>query len=96
MQELNSEETLKSPGKWRWLPWGWGTGRGRWGAGSAPRHGLTALSCLGCPWWCPPWNVFFAYGKLAMSGTVCRSLVSDQAPVRRPELAFPKIMPILR
>lgn len=39
---------------------------------------------------------FFACGKLAMVGTVCRSLMSDQMPERRPGLAFPKIMAILR
>ena len=38
----------------------------------------------------------FACGKLAVAGMVCRSLVSDQTPVRMPGLVLPKIMTILR
>lgn len=54
-------------------------------------------------WWASAvWGVLgdvhrlFACGKLAVAGTVWRSLVSDQSAVRRPGLAFPNIMAILR
>lgn len=56
-----------------------------------------ALSAMGCPWRCPPRNIFLLV-KVANSPwqTVPGSWVLAQTPARGPGLAFLKLTPNLR